>query len=321
MIRLFRGCGGAFLVGAAALALLGGCASAPQSQALLQSPRADLDRAIELTDVPFYPQRRYQCGPAALASMLGWSGAAVTPDELTPQVYIPERRGSLQPELLAAARRYHRVPYVLDAELISLLREVQAGHPVLVLQNLAYSWYPRWHYAVVVGFDLDRRELIMRSGVTARHTVSLGMFEHTWRRAGRWAVVIPAPNELPATAREPLYLRAVLPFERAADWITAAAAYRSAGERWPESLGASFGLGNSSYHLADYAAAETAFRRVLELEPDHPPAHNNLALVLLKQGRVVEARQSAERALAIDPGNPIYKATLDEIGREGVDVR
>src|SRR3569623_1363896 len=129
---------------------------------------ADLTHAVELDAVPFFPQERYQCGPAALATVLAWSGAAVTADQLVPQVYLPARQGSLQPELLAAARRYQRLPYVLEPDLAALLREVGAGHPVLVLQNLGLSWAPRWHNAVVVGYDLARDEVVLRSGAGRR---------------------------------------------------------------------------------------------------------------------------------------------------------
>jgi tetratricopeptide (TPR) repeat protein len=314
LIAVPRACGGAWFTGAAAaLLLLAGCAGVPQTRALLQSPSDELGRSTELTAVPFYPQERFQCGPAALASMLGGSGVGVTPEELEPRVYVPARQGSLQPELLATARHYRRVPYVLAPELSAVLREVRAGHPVLVLQNLAYRWYPRWHYAVVVGYDLDKGELILLSGTLARHTLSLRTFEQTWRRGGYWAVVVLDAAEIPATARETEYLRAVLPFEQGADWETAAAAYRAAAARWPASPGAWFGLGNSSYRLRDYAAAETAFRRVLEERPDHAAALNNLAYVLLAHGNPQEARRLAEQALVLDPGNAEYAATLDEI--------
>ncbi|MGE4048344.1 MAG: PA2778 family cysteine peptidase [Acetobacteraceae bacterium] len=305
----------AWRAGAAVALLLGGCAGIPQTRALLDAPPVELERKAELIAVPFFPQERFQCGPAALATMLGWSGVEVAPEELEPLVYVPDRQGSLQPELLAAARRYQRIPYVLEPELTVLLREVGAGHPVLVLQNLAYSWYPRWHYAVVVGFDLDRGEVVLRSGAHARHFQSLGSFEYTWRRAGHWAVVTLGAESMPVTASEQAYLRAVLPFEQAADWKTAAAAYRGAAARWPSSAGAWFGLGNSAFQQHDFAGAESAFRRVLMLRPESPIALNNLALVMLQQGDGDEAARLAERALAADPANPEFRATLDEILR------
>ena len=65
---------------------------------------------VQLSSVPFYPQEAYQCGPAALAGVLGAAGVAATPSSLAPQVYLPGRQGSLQLELMAASRRAGRIP-------------------------------------------------------------------------------------------------------------------------------------------------------------------------------------------------------------------
>src|SRR5690606_23398126 len=129
---------------ALALLALSGCASAPRYD-------ADAIPAIELTDVPFFPQTDYQCGPAALATILAHEGLAVDAAQLTPAVYVEGLRGSLQAELLAATRRHGFVPYRLDDDPAALFAEIESGKPVLVLQNLGFERFPVWHYAVVVG--------------------------------------------------------------------------------------------------------------------------------------------------------------------------
>ena len=68
------------------------------------------DPLTELTRVPFFPQTIHECGPAALATVLNYSAATTTPDGLALEVYIPERQGSLQIEMLAATRRNGRLP-------------------------------------------------------------------------------------------------------------------------------------------------------------------------------------------------------------------
>ncbi|MGD8236773.1 MAG: hypothetical protein PVJ65_11540, partial [Chromatiales bacterium] len=69
---------------------------------------------VQLADTPFFPQQAYQCGPAALATVLNANGVSISPEQLVPQVYLPERRGSLQVEMIAAARRYDQVPVVIE---------------------------------------------------------------------------------------------------------------------------------------------------------------------------------------------------------------
>jgi hypothetical protein len=54
--------------------------------------------------------------------------------------------------MIGAARRHGRLAYLITGP-DSMFEEVAAGHPVIVLQNLGLSWYPVWHYAVVVGYD------------------------------------------------------------------------------------------------------------------------------------------------------------------------
>lgn len=286
-----------YLSGGALLFLLCACGAPLQSTKWRAAPPAQLERPVELVDVPFFPQERYQCGPAALATVLASSGSAVTAESLVSEVYVPARKGSLQPELLATARRHARVPYVLRGDLDALLREVAAGHPVLVLQNLGLSWAPRWHYAVAVGFDLARDRMVLRSGTEKRHELSLALFERTWRRADAWAIVVLPPAELPATAEELPYLKAVTNLE-ARDPRAAAEAYTAAARRWPASAAAWFGLGNSRYAAGEYRMAVEAYRRVIEIVPHHAAALNNLAYALSQLGNVDEAVRMAEAAVA-----------------------
>ena len=70
----------------------------------------------------------------------------VSPEELTEKVFIPARKGSLQLEMVGAARSYERLAVQLEPTLDAILLELQHGHPVLVLQNLGMRWLPVWHW-------------------------------------------------------------------------------------------------------------------------------------------------------------------------------
>jgi tetratricopeptide (TPR) repeat protein len=302
----------AFSGGLFVLALwLSGCAAPLQLEHLAPSA---FPEPVEIKDVVFFPQEEYQCGPAALATVLNWAGKKITPDALAPEVYLPERRGSLQLELLADARRHGAIPYVVRPLLTDLLAEVAAGDPVVVLQNLGLSWYPKWHYAVVVGFDLARDKIVLRSGLEARHIVPLALFERTWRRADYWAMVVMPPEKLPRTAEETPYLQAVVPLERLQRWNEASVAYETALARWPLSLPAQLGLGNSRYALRDLAGAEQAYRAAVGAHPDSAIAFNNLAQTLADRGRWQDAEAAVQQALTLGgPHVETYRATLAEI--------
>ncbi|MDX1607568.1 MAG: PA2778 family cysteine peptidase, partial [Candidatus Competibacterales bacterium] len=259
--------------------LLAGCAG--------RGPLLDARRdgaGLTLTDIPFFPQRQYHCGPAALATVLVASGVPVAPDELVPLVYLPARRGSLQAELMATARGYGRLPYPIGPSLDELLAELGASRPVLVLQNLGLESVPIWHYAVVIGFDPAQDRLILHSGVTERLRMSAQRFLNTWRRAGAWGLVMLAPGELPARPDPDRYLRAAAALESTGRVAAAERAYRAVLEHWDDRPLARFGLANSRHAQGDYRQAEVLYRSLLARRPEHVPARHNLARTLAARG-------------------------------------
>lgn len=274
---------------------------------LLNAPPTDLPNRVELAQTPFFPQADYQCGPAALATVLTAAGRPARPEALVDKVFLPGRKGSLQLEMLAGARRHGAVATVIPGTLEALMRETAAGHPVVVLQNLGLSWAPFWHYAVVIGFDLDAGHFLLRSGTTERETLGFRTFEHTWERAGRWAFVALPAGELPVTADEAETVRALVAFERNAAADASVIAYRAGHARWPDNLVLAMGLGNALYSAGDRAAAANAFRDAATRH-DSAAAYNNLARVLLELGRRAEAREAATRAVGL--GGPLRDTAL-----------
>ena len=70
----------------ALLIALSGCAV--QTRALREHPPAGLARSVELTETPFIAQTEYQCGPAALATVLGAAGLPADAQALGEQVFL-----------------------------------------------------------------------------------------------------------------------------------------------------------------------------------------------------------------------------------------
>ena len=291
--------------------LLFGC-SALQRTTMPALPE-NVPPSHELDRVPFYPQDAYQCGPASLAMALTWIGLPVTPDELKPQVYTPSRKGSLQLAMIGATRRHGKIAYEISGP-DTLFSEIAAGQPVIVLQNLGLSWLPVWHYALVIGYDVPQQDVILRSGTTRRKVMSYLLFEKTWARGNYWGLMVLEPNQTPLLAKENDYLAAVLGLEKAHQYQGAVTGYRTALTRWPNSLNARMGLGNSYYELGDLKGAENAFREATALHPQSAPAFNNLAYVLFKQGRLEEALIEAQTAVDIGgPQQSEAEKTLQEI--------
>jgi tetratricopeptide (TPR) repeat protein len=295
------------LLPAALLLCLAGCSSQLLREAAAAQPQ------VEILRVPYYPQRAYQCGPAALASILAASGATASADSLAHEVYIAGRQGSLQAELLAATRRHARVAYLLEPTLPALLRELEQGHPVLVLQNFGLKSWPRWHYAVVIGYDRGHDTFLLRSGRHERQPLAARRFLATWRRAGSWAFIALPPGELPAEASATGFLDAAATLEALGDGKVATPAYEAAVKRWPQEPLAWFALANNRLALGLDAAAETAYREVLRLAPAQIPARNNLALLLARRGCLSAARATLEPARAAAAGGPFAAQIADSV--------
>ena len=289
----------AWLLGSAAFSL-SGCAvfaEPPQSAALATAAPVGLAPRRELRGVPFFPQTPYHCGPAALATVLLHVGLAATPEQLADAVFLPSREGALQTEMLAAARRFGALAVPLTPQLANLFAEVDAGHAIVVLQNLGLSFATRWHYAVVVGYDLQTREVVLRSGVTEREVMGFALFERTWARATHWAFVALPPGRLPATATETDAVHAAIGFERSASPAQARRVYDSIIDRWPGNAWAGLGQGNTRFAEGDLGGAAQAFERVA-VQHGSAAAWHNLAAVQLRMGQADAARRSAEYALA-----------------------
>jgi tetratricopeptide (TPR) repeat protein len=229
--------------------------------------------------------------------VLGDAGLPQSPDALARDVFLPAREGTLQVEMLAGARRHGAFAVELPGRIESLLQELAAGHPVVVLQNLGLSIAPLWHYAVLVGYDLARSELFLRSGEVEREVLGLSTFELTWARSAYWAFVALPPGALPITADEAAVMAAAIAFERSAPPASAVRVYASALQRWPDNLNAAIGLGNARHAAGDLRGAAQAFEAAASRH-DSAAAWINLAQTRLALGEQVLAREAARRAVA-----------------------
>ena len=248
------------------LLLLTACQTVPPPE------RADA-RPQQRLDVPFIPQEAYQCGPAALGMMLQWNGLPGDKTELVDEVWLPERQGALGIELVAAGRARGLLAYPINTP-TALIQEVQAGHPVLVLQNLALPQWPLWHYAVVIGYRDGGERIILHSGTDQATESRWNRFLRTWARGRYWGFVLLPPGDLPDSVQPEPLLQALAPMQ------TGALPY------W-----------------------EAAVARA----PDLAPAWNNLAYALRDSGQPDQAREAVCRARQLAPEDDNVADSVAEI--------
>lgn len=264
-------------------------------------------------DAPFFPQEQYQCGPAALASVLNFYGVNSSPDDLVKQIYIPEKKGSLQLEVIAASRRAEMLPYPLSGDFNHLIAEVNAGHPVLVLQNLGFNWLPKWHYAVVVGYELNTQTLILHSGTHKNYRLSFRTFQNTWQRAENWALVILPLHAMPASVDQKSYLRAATSLEATGHKKAAIQTYQQALNVWPDNEVALFGVGNYFYDKSEYEKSMEVFLHLVQAHPANPDAWNNFAYALQKNNCGSLAQQAINKAINLAHDTKPYLSSQQEL--------
>ncbi len=291
---------------------LSACAGTPVTDRLMATPPAGLPSFVELSETPFFPQTAYYCGPAALATVLSASGQDLAPDEIAKQVYTPGRNGTLQTEIKTGSRRNARLALPVGS-IPDALHHVANGRPVLILQNLALEIMPQWHYAVLVGYDLKKKRVVLRSGTTKRRVISLETLEHTWGRGDFWGVVVVAPEgPVPAGTGLSDWLQESLGLERAGNTSSAKMAYKTASVHWRNEPTPLISLSNIYYANGNLSAAASQLTLALTRAPDHPIALNNLAHILMKQGDLVRAEVLARRAQEVG-GGAAARETLSEI--------
>lgn len=295
------------------MAVLAGCGSS--GPLLPEAPTQGLPSSVELRDVPFFPQDEFQCGPAALATVLAASGLDVAPDDLVSEVYVPGRKGSFQVELIAAARRRGRLVYVLPQSVESIPQQLAAGFPVLVLQKLGAGPWPAWHYAVVVGYDAREDTFVLRSGERERVEVDSRRFLMTWDRADRWAIVALEPGVLPAAPDFSRYLQAAAELEAVGQLDAAQRSYQAATVRWPAESLPWLGLANIALARGEIDVAESHLGAAIRLDPRSAAAHNNLAELLLQRGCLSAARSAVALASGLATSGALA-AAVGETARQ-----
>lgn len=303
---------GVLFAGLIGLLGLTGCATSPQTKALISQPNSTFNSA-ELTTVPFYPQTEYQCGPAALATLMQYRGKDILPEDLIGQVYIPEKKGSLQVEMIAATRKQGLMPYLLSPKLSALLAELDAGNPVLVMQNLGFDWAPVWHYAVAVGYDLTQQQIILRSAETKRWISDLSSFERTWQRTDYWGLVIVAPDQIPVSAKPSRWLQTAFELEQVGELEAASQAYRAGLAHWPESFEIGLAFTNIEYKNQNYRLVNQVFESMLPHHQANSILWNNWAYNLKAQSCHRQAKQAAACALTLQPEQSNIQSTWKEM--------
>lgn len=241
-------------------------------------------------------------------------GQTTSLKEMTDMLYTPEAKGTFQNDVIAASRRMGLIAVPIK-NLKNVMMEINNNNPVLVFQNLGLTWLPKWHYALVVGYDLNKNAMILHTGEEKKFMMKLPTFERIWSRVDDWGLVIVKPGDIPATATEEDMVAATAFLELSQKSKLAEFSYQKILTKWNTSLGSLVGLGNIFYQKDDFKTSQTYFKLAIEAHPEAAGAWHNYAMVLYADKKIKEARVAAQNAIEFsDPRSlEIYKTNLKPI--------
>ena len=238
----------------------------------------DVPTRAHIADVPLVQQEAFFCGPTSIAMVMQWAGSDITQADVAQLAFSPGAGGTYLADMTGSSRRLGQLAVEIST-FDQLLAEIDAGHPVIVFQNLGLGIAPVWHYGVVTGYDFARDEVYLNSGQLDQMILPFATFERTWRRGDHWALVVLPPDQLPVSVRQTDILSAGAALERVEQFDAAETLYETGAARWPDNWLWQFGLGNARYGQGDLRGARQALRRAQAIAPDVPEIRANLAQV------------------------------------------
>jgi len=248
------------------------------------------------TIIPNVPMQKWDitsCGAGALSAVLQHYGDPTTLDEW--QAALPKTRGGVMSiDLVLAARERGFDAHLVTGDRSLVEAELRDGHPVILMLQVIQApgkSYDFFHYIVIDGYDATQNIVRTQFGDGKARWATMTRIEPAWKPTKHAAILI-RPSDPTATA-----LRVAVQLEEQGKLALAAHAYREILSQDPKSTLAWTNLGNAEMRLGRKAAAEEAFRKALELQPDAADTLNNLAWLLYEEKRVDEAEPLARKAV------------------------
>jgi hypothetical protein len=255
------------------------------------SRRASPD-ATTVAQMPMQKWGIESCGAGALSTVLQHYGDAVTMKEW--DASLPKTHGGVMSiDLVLAARQRGYDARLVTGDRGLVEAELRDGHPVILMLRVVQAPgrnYDFFHYVVIDGYDASQNLFRVQFGDGKGRWATMDRLEPVWKPTQHAAIVIRPAD--PATTS----LRAAVQLEEDGKLALAAHAYREILAQNPKTTLAWTNLGNVEMRLGRSAAAEEAFRKALELEPESADTLNNLAWLLYEQKRVDEAEPLARKA-------------------------
>ena len=222
--------------------------------------------------------------------------------------------------MISATTSYGLLPYSTHSDIETLFTLIDDNVPVIVFQNVATSWFPMWHYALVISYDQTEKTVILHTCETRAHEMSFELFERVWQslakfgkvwqRGDYWILTLLELGQNYSYLDPFIFTRAALDMltvglkQKALDYLITAA------KVWPKKWLSYFLLGN--HYLNQSNEAASWFSKGYKYASENPEYLNNYAYALVQEGCITAAKKLITAALRISPKDKNLLATKNE---------
>ena len=170
------------------LASLHECVSDKAESADWVEKANQIKSATIISDVPFFRQTKYNCGPAALASVYNFLGVSQAVEEISRRIYTRAQKGSLNLQLLIDAREQGLTATMYSGSFQRIKDAINEETPLILMISAGGD---SLHYVVVVGYEgYDLATIVVHDGYEPYKKYKREMLERKWSATGYCTIEI-----------------------------------------------------------------------------------------------------------------------------------
>lgn len=144
--------------------------------------------ATVISDVPFFKQQEYDCGPAALACVYNFRGLQQDVEEISKRVYSRRQKGSLNLGLLIDAREQGLTATMYSGSFEKIKDAIDNETPLILMVSEGGD---SLHYVVVVGYEGQHvAAIVVHDGYQPNKRYEREAFDAKWRATGYCTIEI-----------------------------------------------------------------------------------------------------------------------------------
>lgn len=155
-----------------------------------------LPAAAKLYAVSPYQQEPEQCGPYALAALLGHAGIEADAERLARKLHSPGARGTLTLDLFLEARRRGLDAQQVSGTLELLVRELEGSGPVILLLRYPGLAGGGGHFILVTGYSSDPGGYFLLWGDGKLSWMGSDHLRRLWSGSGFWMLRVRGEKDL-----------------------------------------------------------------------------------------------------------------------------